>query len=152
MESALIEVLRAEGRVRELGRQGDAAVVETAAGGARAAPAVIDEVETVKEKIDLREAYAAQSRAAGRLALVTQIFEIGCSQKSEAAIYFQLSNYLFRSVSDIDNVPGAQDCLSQMATALHAYFHVSLDADNEIQVRTAWQCLEGVLRELGRNI
>ena len=153
MESALIEVLRAEGRVRAMGRQSDAeAAPELAAGGGRAAPAVIDEVETVKEKIDLREAYAAQSRAAGRLALVTQIFEIGCSQKSEAAIYFQLSNYLFRSVSDIDGVPGAQDCLSQMATALHAYFHVSLDAENEDQVRTAWQCLEGVLRELGRNI
>ncbi|MAG95763.1 MAG: hypothetical protein QF797_01330 [Alphaproteobacteria bacterium] len=153
MESALIEVLRTEARVRALGRQTDtAAAAVTPAGDTRTAPAVIDEVETVKEKIDLREAYAAQSRAAGRLALVTQIFEIGCSQKSEAAIYFQLSNYLFRSVSDIDGVPGAQDCLSQMATALYAYFHVSLDTENEMQVRTAWQCLESVLRELGRNI
>jgi hypothetical protein len=152
MESALIEVLRTEARVRALGRQADTAAAETAAGDIRAVTAVIDEVETVKEKIDLRDAYAAQSRAAGRLALVTQIFEIGCSQKSEAAIYFQLSNYLFRSVSDIDGVPGAQDCLSQMATALYAYFHVSLDAENEMQVRTAWQCLESVLRELGRNI
>ena len=80
LESALIEVLRAEARVRALGRQSDGAA-EIEAGGGRAAPAVIDEIETVKEKIDLRDAYAAQSRAAGRLALVTQIFEIGCSQK-----------------------------------------------------------------------
>ena len=151
MESVLIAVLRAEARVRALGRQSDAAAEVEAAGG-RMAPAVIDEIETVKEKIDLRAAYAAQSRAAGRLALVTQIFEIGCSQKSEAAIYFQLSNYLFRTVNDIEGVPGSQDCLSRMATTLYAYFHVSLDAENEQQVRTAWQCLEEVLRELGRNI
>jgi hypothetical protein len=61
-------------------------------------------------------------------------------------------NYLFRTVKDIEGVPGTQDCLSQMATSLYAYFHVSLDAENEQQVRTAWQCLEEVLRGLGRNI
>ena len=49
-------------------------------------------------------------------------------------------------------MPGAQDCLSQMATALYAYFHVSFEAENEARVRVAWQCLEVVLRELGRNI
>jgi hypothetical protein len=44
MESALIEVLRTEARVRALGRQADTAAAETAAGDIRAVTAVIDEV------------------------------------------------------------------------------------------------------------
>ena len=112
----------------------------------------LDKTETQPEKIALRDDYAAQKRAATRLAMLAQVFEFGCIQKSSAAIYFQLTRYLFRSAEDIERSPGAQEALSSLAEALYQDFHICHQLGESPEIATAWRELEGIIRALGRDI
>lgn len=112
----------------------------------------LSETETQQEKIDLGDGYVAQKRAATRLAMLAQVFEYGCMQKSSAAIYFQLARYLFRSQEDIEKSPGAEQALSELAEALYQDFHVRHQLGESPEVAAAWGELVGIIRTLGRDI
>lgn len=112
----------------------------------------LSETETQQEKIDLRDSYAAQKRTATRLAMLAQVFEYGCTQKSSAAIYFQLSRYLFRTAEDIERSPGAEQALSALSEALYQDFHVRHQLGESPEVASAWRELETIIRGLGRDI
>ena len=112
----------------------------------------LDETETQQEKIDLGDGFVAQKRVATRLAMLAQVFEYGCMQKSSAAIYFQLSRYLFRSQEDIEKSPGAEQALSQLAEALYQDFHVRHQLGESQEVAASWGELVGIIRALGRDI
>lgn len=139
----------------EIVRKLDASVPpaeDSAESGGKPRVVSLSETETQKEKVDLRDGYVAQKRVATRLAMLAQVFEFGCMQKSSAAIYFQLSRYLFRSQEDIDKNPGAEQALSRLAEALYQDFHVRHQLGESEEVAAAWSELVGIIRGLGRDI
>ena len=105
-----------------------------------------------QEHLNLPDLYRHQNRASRKFSMISRAYEIGSGQTSERAIYHQLVGYLFRSSDDVDQVPGIEGILKQLAGALHAYFHISFDDERERAIAAAWQPLETALRALGREI
>lgn len=137
--------------VRKLEASAPSAVEEPSADAPRRIVS-LSETETQQEKIDLGDGYVAQKRAATRLAMLAQVFEFGCMQKSSAAIYFQLARTLFRSQEDIDKSPGAEQAVSKLAEALYQDFHIRHQLGESQEVAAAWGELVGIIRALGRDI
>jgi hypothetical protein len=153
LDAAAIAVGAAEPAVTALGRR------RTAATPAGSTPndtprrvVSLDDKDDAAEMIALRDTYLAMKRAANRLAMAAQVFEYGCMQMSSAAVYFQLSRYLFRSAEDIEKSPGAEQALSRLADALYRDFHASYGLGRSADIGTTWRELETIIRKLGRDI
>ncbi len=108
--------------------------------------------EREKRQIALRldDAYVIQNRAARRFALLGRIFETACT--SSENLKSTVTGVLFRSLDDVRNTDGAEEILTHLAEALHAYFYRSLSDENDGRVRRSWLEVEHILRKLGREM
>lgn len=153
LDAVVGEVEAAEERLFSLENEYNARAWQ--AGGAADEAGVsrlMEEKQAEQERLNLPDLYRHQNRASRKFSMISRAYEIGSGQTSERAIYHQLVGYLFRSSDDVDQVPGIEGILKQLAGALHAYFHVSFDDERERAIAAAWQPLETALRALGREI
>lgn len=119
-------------------------------GGTADRNALITEIETQKQALNLNELYGILSRAARRFSLLTRVFEIGSQHsKTEDIVTALTDGLLFRQD---DTGEETDKTIFKVAAALQAYFHVHFGDESDAQLREAWLEVEGVLREKGRKI
>lgn len=142
----IVMALEVEYNVRIAKLQGGGKVAEAAS------RTLVAEKERRQERLDLAHAFGLQTRAVRRFALVSRVYEIGCSGGDVEAIREDLVGFLFRQSDDTQRVAGADDTLDELSRALFGYFHVEMSDQNDQAVTTAWLKVETVLQRLGREI
>lgn len=155
LDWATEEVARTERIVMELEVEYNQKIAALTREGTDSGPeiaAMVAEKERRQERLDLGKAYALQTRALSRFALLSRVYEIGCGGMEAATLERDLAAFLFRSSDDLDRIGDARRAVSVLATALFAYFHVAFDDANDRAVAAAWLTIEDVLRQLGREI
>ena len=108
--------------------------------------ALMKEKESRQEMLGLDKAYAVQKRVARDFALISRVYEIGCSQSTAYSMQGRLADFLFDASGGIGRAPGAEAAVGRLAEALKAYFKVSLNDDNDQKIRRAWAEIGDILK------
>ncbi len=108
--------------------------------------ALMKEKERRQEMLGLDKAYAVQKRVARDFALISRVYEIGCARSAADSTQERLAGFLFDPGGGFGRVPGAEAALRRLAEALKAYFRVSLNDDNDRNIRRAWAEIGEILK------
>ena len=100
--------------------------------------ALMKEKEIRQEALGLDKAYAVQKRAARDFALISRVYEIGCSPATADSKEDRLADFLFDASGGVGSTPRAAAAVDRLVEALKAYLQVSLNDDNDRNIRRAW--------------
>ncbi len=128
--------------------------VKQANGGAD--PAFLDcllqEKHERQQALDLEALYALQTTATQRFALVSAAFSIVGSVKDPQMTVDLIERILFQDAELRRNRIAIERHLRAFQKGLRDYMLEDSSAENDTAVRTHWAAIEGILRELGRDI
>ncbi|WP_421707957.1 hypothetical protein [Algihabitans sp.] len=110
------------------------------------------EKEEQQQSLDLEALYALQQTATQRFALVSASFGIVGSIKDPHMTVDLIVRLLFQEDELRRNRVAIERNLKAFHKSLRAYMLEDSSAENDTAVRESWAAIEGILRDLGREI